>query len=76
MVDEETYRRDLDREAVAHARKRFPDLTRVRRVRVDDEGPTPHQARVDREHREMAQAVHADHERERDHEGADDGTDR
>jgi hypothetical protein len=44
--------------------KRFPDLSRVRRVRIDDEGPTPYQARVDRERREMAQAANADRERE------------
>ena len=42
------------------------DFTKVRRVRVDDEGPTSHQARVARE---MAQAANADRERE----GADDG---
>jgi hypothetical protein len=53
MTDEAAYRDELDREAVARARKRFPDLARVRRVRVDDEGPTPYQARVDREHREF-----------------------
>lgn len=55
-------------------RKPFPDLSRVRRVRIEDE-PTLQQGRIAREDRDvshqMAQAVRADHERE----GADDGTD-
>ena len=38
--------------------KRFPDLTKVRRVPITDE-LTPHQVRVDRERREMAQAANA-----------------
>lgn len=62
MTDDE-YIAELDREAVAHARKPFPDLRSFRRVRVDE---------APRVAREMAQAVHADHERER--RGADDAT--
>ena len=50
----------IDAEA-ARIRRPFPDLSKVRRVRVDDEGPTSYQARVDRE---MAQAANADRERE------------
>jgi len=58
MTDDE-FRQDHDREAVERAhRPRFPDPAKVRRVRIDDT------------HREMAQRVHADHEREREHEGA------
>lgn len=69
MTDEQSYAAQLDAEAVAHARsKPWPAPGTVRRVRVDNEGPTSHQARVSRE---MAQAVQADHERER--RGADDG---
>lgn len=60
MTDDE-YRDTIDAEQVAQARgKPWPDRSRVRRVRIDD---TPHR---------MAQAVRADHEREREREGADD----
>ena len=62
MTDEAEYARQLDREQVAHARKSWPDPAKVRRVRIYDGEDTPHQ---------MAQAVRADHERER--RGADDG---
>lgn len=38
MTDEETYTRQLDREQVTQARKKpFPDLAKVRRVRVDED---------------------------------------
>jgi len=55
MTDEE-FRTQVDREAAERARDKrgWPDLKAVRRVRVDDEGPTPYQARVDRERREAA----------------------
>jgi hypothetical protein len=63
MTDDE-YGTTIDAETVAHARRRpFPDPVRVRRVRVDDEGPTPYQARVDRE---IAEAANHSREREGD----------
>jgi hypothetical protein len=38
MTDEETYTQQLDREAVAKARRKpFPDRSRVRRVVIDDD---------------------------------------
>jgi hypothetical protein len=67
MTDDE-YSTTIDREQVSRARRSTSpiDFTKVRRVRVDDEGPTSYQARVDRERREMAQAANADREREGD----------
>jgi hypothetical protein len=55
MTDDE-YAAEIDAEAVARARskRRFPTMSKVRRVRVDDEGPTSYQARVDREIAEAA----------------------
>jgi hypothetical protein len=48
MTDDE-YRNTIDAEAVA--RKPWPDLSKVRRVRIEDE-PTPQQSRITREARD------------------------
>jgi hypothetical protein len=50
MTDEDEFRSTIDREQVTQARRKpFPDLAKVRRVRVDDESPTPYQARERRD---------------------------
>lgn len=68
MTDDE-YSTTIDREQVSRARRSTSpiDFTKVRRVPITDE-LTPHQARVDREHRELAE--HMAHQRTTE---ADDG---
>ena len=42
---------------MTYKRPPLPDLSKARRVRVDDEGPTSYQAKVDRKRREALAAA-------------------